>query len=260
MTTGMSFAIDWRTKPYITMPMNEKPKWPEARRFVDDFDVRLACAELMAEMLMAYGRTMWSQFGDSHVATVRTQAVDACDELEGRFQQALRVSECLYSYTHEKVEAAAPHVITHPEPLSDSGQVRAFALQLGTLDLDTVEEKEICPEDYEWQSLALTIIDIGDEDLLTGEHVTLIDAEDGTELTDEKTFELHGLLSALASELRANNFSDATILDDISAPELEQQEVGAIARAFRASDFIEGVGCDECASDHIICSHNGSAN
>ena len=240
--------------------MDEKLKWPEASRFVDDFDIRLACAELMAEMLMSYGRTMWSQFGDSQIAVVRTQAVDACDELEGRFQQSLRVSECLYSYTHEKVEAGMPHLVTRTEPLSDGDSVRAFALQLGTLDLDTVEEREVCPEDYEWQSLALAVINIGGEDMLTTEHVILVDAEDGTEFTDEKTFELHGLLSALASELRANNFSDATILDDISAPELERQDAGKFAHIFHASNFIEGVGCDECGSDHIVCPHNGSAN
>ena len=240
--------------------MDERQKWPDSKRFVDDFEVRLACAELMAEMLMSYGRTVWTQFGDSQVAVVRTQVVDACDELEGRFQQSLRVSECLYSYTNEMVTVGATHTITHTEPFSDDTSVRAFALQLGTLDLDTVDEQEVLPDDYAWESLALAVVHLGGEDFLDGDRVTLVDADDGAELTDDKAFELHALLSALAGELRANNFSDATILDEISTPELETSETDKYARRFRAIDFIEGVGCDQCLSDHVVCSHNGSAN
>jgi hypothetical protein len=215
---------------------------------------------MMAEMLMAYGKKVLVPLGDSQVAIVRTGHVDAVDELDDRFQQALRVSECLYSYTNEMVAAGEVHVIRNTEPLSDCDAVRAFALELGTLDLNTVDQREVMPSDYEWHSLAVAVIRIGHEDLIKPEHVTLVDAEDGVELTDSRALELHALLGSLSAELRAFNFGDATTLDEISTPELELNAKGQLAPAFNAIDFIVGVDCDECSSNHSVCAHNGSAN
>lgn len=241
--------------------MSELPHWPDAGNFISDFDVRLACAERVVELLATYGSKQSAHFGNKEVAVMRTRAVDALEERDDRYQDALRVSECLYIHTNDRVMAGQPLEVKSIND-NDDMDYRAFALEFGTVDLDAVDQEEpIEPEiDYNWRSLALVVVALNNDELLDSENIMLLDADTGSELNDERGLKLYSLIQAVGNELRSMEFSNTGLFDEIAKPELEQDGEDKFGRAFVASEFIQGVDCDECLSEHIACSHNHMLN
>ena len=236
--------------------MSERQVWPESKNFSSDFELDLACAELITEILAVHGRQEWITWGESEAAIARTSRVDALDG-DARFVEALRVSEGLYTWANTPVVAGQTRYTRKVDEPSDETPVRMFALELGKLDSDEVDLAEVESSDYDWRSIALVVIELSKDEPLGKENVTLIDADTGEELDTAKQLELFSLLWAVGQELRANNFSDTSYMDTIAPVELHQDALAKYARVFHARDFIEGVDCDECESNHIVCAHNG---
>lgn len=239
--------------------MNERASWPESRRYNPDFEIRTACASLMTQVLMLHGTQEWSIWDDKQIGVTRTERVDAFEERDGGMQDALRVSECVYSHTTEMVAAGDVHT-TASEAYAGDAPYRAFALEAGVLDTSTVDLREVLSEDYSWKAIALVIIKITEEELLDETHITLLDAETGDELSLQRSYDLYSLLESIAQELRSAAFSDQDMFDEIPPSVLHPTKTHRFATEFHAANFITGVGCDVCESEHVICEHNRSVN
>ena len=243
------------------MQMKEGLKWPEPKRFSEDFEMRRACAELMAELLSVHGSQYWATWDKSHISITKTEHVTAHDVSEDGFIDALRISECLSSPVTTSVNAGDVHYFTESDTALYDQPARAFSLELGRVGLDDVDDPEDIDEsEYRWKALALAVIELDEDEPLTSDNVTLLNAETGEVLSTEREWNLYSILNMMSDELRARNFSDTTTIGRISQSELYDGELPTLAKSFQASDFIVGISCDKCYSEHSTCSHNGSAN
>ncbi|MBC7746662.1 hypothetical protein H7Y40_01630 [Pedobacter sp.] len=198
--------------------MNEHSSWPEASRFVSDSDLKQKCAELVLETLAFAGNE--AVFPDN-TKTMMTDFLDAVELRDDRYQDALRLQQCAYA---EVPLVESGEIIKFEAQRLD--EIQMFALQHGVFDADTlshdVDALDVDDTNYLWKSIVCIVIDMRVGGPLNESMVSLIDANDGTEIGPEATLHLFSMLEALAGGLRSQSFSAGTI-DNAKAPQLKAE-------------------------------------